>query len=233
MKKVVFLGLMLGLALTSQAQIANLNMNGVPARVTPYSGIEGSPYLFDEWSVADITLRGGEVKEKVSMKVNTFENELEIMNEQGTRIILEKKQVRKVKLERPAGKFSPEKGDVRVLTFQNGYEGLRGVGQEDFVNVLAEGNYYTVVRTYRTTLQEPVKNSYAPTPGKMFVFGENLYLLGVNKEAQSVRAKTSSIVKALEPEDRALAKSIIKNRSLNLSREDHLITFFEELHANK
>ncbi|WP_162098449.1 hypothetical protein [Nitritalea halalkaliphila] len=208
-------------------------MNGVPARVTPYSGIEGSPYLFDEWSVADITLRGGEVKEKVSMKVNTFENELEIMNEQGTRIILEKKQVRKVKLERPAGKFSPEKGDVRVLTFQNGYEGLRGVGQEDFVNVLAEGNYYTVVRTYRTTLQEPVKNSYAPTPGKMFVFGENLYLLGVNKEAQSVRAKTSSIVKALEPEDRALAKSIIKNRSLNLSREDHLITFFEELHANK
>ncbi|MGY6559677.1 MAG: hypothetical protein ACXIT9_10410 [Nitritalea sp.] len=233
MKKVFVLGLLLALGFSGQAQIANLNMNGVPVRATPYSGIDGSPYLFDDWSYADITLRGGEVKERVSMKVNTFENELEIMNEQGTRFILEKKQVRKVSLERPAGKFSPDKGELRTLNFQSGYDGLRGVTADDFVNVLAEGNYYTVVRTFRTTLQEPVKNSYAPSPGKMFVFGENIYLLGVNKEAESVRLKNNSILKALAPEDRALAKSILKNRNLNLSREDHLVTFIEELNANK
>ena len=150
MKKLLILITLMGSQL-SMAQISNLNMNGVPARLSAYSGVEGSPYLFQDWAKADIGTTNAGLKEDVAYRFNVHDNELEVVN------------------------------------------------------------------------------SYAPSPGKMFVFEENFYLIDFDENVQSVRNNTRNILKALREEDQDIGKKIVKENNLNLGREDHLTIFFQKL----
>jgi hypothetical protein len=44
-----------------------------------------------------------------------------------------------------------------------------------------------------------------------------------------VRIRTNNILKSLRESDQELAKTIIKENKLDLSREDHLVIFFQKL----
>ncbi|SNS35436.1 hypothetical protein SAMN06295967_10812 [Belliella buryatensis] len=221
------------LANLSYGQIANIDLNGVPLRVTAYSGIDGSPYLYDEWSNADLTMKGGSMKEKISARLNIHDNELEVINEAGNKILLDKSYLTSFVLERPAIVLAREEGLLSRLTFKNGFENIKGLTTKDFVNVLAEGQKYTLVRKFYSDLVTPPKNSYTPTPGRMFVFEQSFYIIDDSGDVNSVRAKSSSITKGLSPQDKALAKQIIKENKYDLSREDHLVSFFMKLNSSK
>jgi len=216
-----------------EAQIANLNMNGVPVKATPYSNIDGSPYLFDEWTKADISFKNGDVKEKISLKMNLYDNEIEVITDAGNRIYLDKKYVSNFKIFRPEANIDRSRGDLNVITFKNGFSGIKGIDENAFVNVLAEGDFYTLVRKYKTGLVEPPNNSYSPTPGKMFVAEQGLFIVNSDGEVSSAKAKTNSIIKSLDNSDQALGKSIAKEQKLDLSREDHLVRFFTDLNEAK
>lgn len=215
------------------AQIANLNMNGVPVRSTPYSNIDGSPYLFEEWSKADISFKNGDVKEKISLKMNLYDNEIEVITDAGNRIYLDKKYVSSFKINRPEANIDRSKGDLQVLTFKNGFSGIKGIDENAFVNVLAEGDSYTLIRKYKTGLVEPPNNSYSPTAGKMFVAEQGIFIKNSKGEISSSKAKTNSIIKSLDDSDKALGKNIAKEEKLDLSREDHLVRFFNDLNKAK
>jgi len=75
----------------------------------------------------------------------------------------------------------------------------------------------------------PAKNSYAPTPGRMFVYEETFYLIDSNEKVETVRIRTNNILKSLRESDQELGKTIIKENKLDLSREDHLVIFFQKL----
>lgn len=221
------------IAQTSFAQIGNVHMNGAPARLSGYSGVEGSPYLFDDWARADIGTTNAGLKESVAYRFNIHENELEVINEAGNTIILNKNYLEYVMLERPsliiATSGGSASGLLTKLLFKKGFEFIRGVNANDLINVLAEGKKYSLVRRFYSDLVTPPKNSYAPTAGKMFVFEESFYLIDENEEVTSVKARTNSIIKALHESDQELAKSIIKENTLSLDREDHLVIFFQKL----
>lgn len=229
MKKVL---IVIGLLFTqaSFAQISNLDMNGAPARLSGYDGVEGSPYLFDDWARADVATTNAGLKENVAYKFNIFENEFEVINEAGNKIFLNKNYVEYMLLERPSIVIANSTdGLLTKLLFKKGFDQIKGVKEDDFVNVLAEGEKYTLVRQYTTDLVTPPKNSYAPTPGKMFVFEEKFYLVSDAKEASSVRNRTNNIIKALDDADQTVAKKIVKENNLDLSREDHMVIFFQKL----
>lgn len=212
------------------AQISNLSLNGAPARLTAYEGVEGSPYLFDDWARADIGTTNAGVKENVAYKLNIHDNQLEVINEAGNKIYLNKDFVEYALLERPSiliATGSP--GMLTKLLFKKGYGEVKGVEDKDFVNVLAEGEKYDLVRRFYSDLVTPPKNSYAPTAGRMFVFEESYYLIDSKGNVSSVRNKTNKIIKSLQEEDQAFAKKIVKEGKLNLSREDHLVIFFQKL----
>lgn len=214
----------------SFGQISNMDMNGAPARLSGYDGVEGSPYLFDEWARADVSTTNGGLKENVAYKFNIFENEFEVINEAGNKIFLNKNYVEYMLIERPSIVIaSSTSGLLTKLLFKKGFDQIKGVDEDDFVNVIAETDRYTLVRQYSSDLVTPPKNSYAPTPGKMFVFEEKFYLVSDAKEASSVRNKTNNIIKALDTSDQARAKKIVKENQLNLSREDHMVIFFQKL----
>jgi hypothetical protein len=212
MKK-TFLVLFVILSHFSFGQVANLELNGVPLRVSGYSGVDGSPYLFDDWAKADVATTNGGVKENVSFKFNIHENELEVISETGNKILLDKKYLAYFTVERPVDLLSRGEGLLTKLLFEKGYDVINGVGENDFVNVLVEGDNYTLVRKFYTDLVTPPKNSYAPSPGKMFVF--------------------DNILNNLSGSDKAIGKEIIKEGKLDLSREDHLVIFFQRLEESK
>lgn len=228
-KLLIFLGLVL--SQSSFGQISNISLNGAPARITPYTEVEGSPYLFEDWSRANIGLTNAGLKENVAFKFNIYDNELEVINEAGNTIYLTKDYVEYVELERPSLILanSMNQGLLPSLLFKKGFEVVKGVGPNDLVNVLAEGNKYTLIRKYYSDLVTPPKNSYAPTAGRMFVFEETFFLIDGDQNVTAVKNRSNVILKALNLEDQELAKKIIKDGKLNLEREDHLVRFFTEL----
>jgi len=229
MRKLIFIfGLLFAHA--SFAQISNIPLNGVPARLSGYDGVEGSPYLFDDWARADVSTTNGGLKENIAYKFNIYENEFEVINEAGNKIFLDKDYVEYMLLERPSIIIANSEGGLLTkLLFKKGFDEISGVEPDDFVNVIAEGDKYSMVRTFGTELVTPPKNSYAPSPGKMFVFEEKFYVLSSSNEPESVRGRTKSIIKALAEKDQSTAKKIVKENNLNLSREDHLVIFFQKL----
>lgn len=212
------------------AQISNVNLNGAPARLTTYSEIDGSPYLFEDWSKAAIGTTNAGVKENVAYKFNVHDNELEVINEAGNSIFLNKDYLEYALLERPSiliATGSP--GMLTRLLLKKGFDFVPGIGPKDLVNVIAEGQNYTLIRKFYSDLVTPPKNSYAPTAGRMFVFEETFYLIDSNEKVQTVRTKTNNILKSLKESDQELGKKIVKENKLDLSREDHLVIFFQKL----
>ena len=228
MKRYLFFAAML-FSGVSLGQISNVDMNGTPARLTTYSEIEGSPYLFNDWAKADIGTTNAGLKQDVAYRFNIHDNELEVVNEAGNKIYLNKDYVEYVVLQRPSiliAEGTP--GLLPNLLFKKGFDFVRGIGPKDLVNVLAEGDY-TLIRRFYSDLVTPPKNSYAPTPGRMFVFEETYYLIDKDENVTSVKNKTNTILKALKEADQEKAKSILKEDKLDLSREDHLVRFFTKL----
>lgn len=213
------------------AQISNIDLNGAPARLTPYSEIDGSPYLFSDWAKADIATTNAGIKEDVAYRFNIHDNELEVVNEAGNTIYLNKDYVEYVVLQRPSILIaqSTTQGLLPNLLFKKGFDFIKGVGPKDLVNVLAEGKKYTLVRKFYSDLVTPAKNSYAPTAGRMFVFEESFYLIDGSENVKNVKNRSNVILKSLKPEDLELAKKIIKDGKLDLGREDHIVRFFTEL----
>lgn len=214
----------------SMAQISNVNLNGAPARLNSYSSVDGSPYLFEDWSKASIGTSNAGLKEDVAFRFNVHDNELEVINEAGNAIYLNKDFVEYAVLNRPAVMLAtgPE-GMLPSLLFKKGFDFVKAINPKDLVNVLAEGKKYTLIRRFYSDLVTPPKNSYSPTPGQMFVFEESFYLIDSDENVESVRNKTNVIIKSLHEEDQALAKNIVKEFKLDLSREDHLVVFFQKL----
>jgi hypothetical protein len=227
-KTLIIAGLLL--SQSTFAQISNVNLNGAPARLTSYTEVDGSPYLFDDWAKADIGTTNSGIKENVAYRFNVHDNELEVINEAGNNIFLNKDYVEYALLERPSILIATgTPGMLTRLLVKKGFEFVPGVGPKDLVNVIAEGEKYTLIRRFYSDLVTPPKNSYAPTAGRMFVFEETFYLIDSNEKVESVRAKTNNILKSLKESDQELAKSIIKENKLDLSREDHLVIFFQKL----
>ncbi|WP_194777593.1 hypothetical protein [Pararhodonellum marinum] len=232
MNKLIIVGLFFFIA-SANAQITNLQMNGVPLRTSGYEGVEGSPYLFDDWGKAEVVTKNGGIKDNVSYKLNIHENELVVINESGNQIILDKNYVDHFIVERPAEEISLGVGLMSKLVFKNGFENIRGVTEKDFINVLVEDEPYSLIRKFYSDLVTPPKNSYAPSQGRMFVFEQTFYLINSNGEANSVRNRTNSFISGLAKEDKNLAKSIVKEGKLDLSREDHMVIFVQKLNQAK
>lgn len=213
------------------SQIANVDFNGVPAKLTPYSEIDGSPYLFADWAKADIATTNAGLKEDVAYRFNIHDNELEVVNEAGNTIYLNKDYLEYAVLQRPSILIaqSAVQGLLPNLLFKKGFENIKGVGPKDLMNVLGEGNKYTLVRRFYSDLVTPPKNSYAPTAGRMFVFEESYFLIDSNNKVTNVKPRTNVILKAIDPSDLEMAKEIIRNGKLDLGREDHLVLFFTEM----
>lgn len=230
MKKLLIVAGLL-IAQYAEAQISNINLNGVPARLSGYDGVEGSPYLFDEWGKAEVGTTNAGLKENVSYKFNIHDNELEVINEAGNPIFLDKDFIEYAILERPGSLLAlgVPAGMLPKLLFKKGFEMVRGIEANDLVNVLADGKNYTLIRKFYSDLVTPPKNSYAPSQGKMFVFEESFYLIDKNEKVTSVKSRINSILGGLSESDQELAKKIIKENKLDLGREDHLVTFFEKM----
>lgn len=230
MRKIIALVLSILLGNQVFGQISNLSLNGVPARLMQYQGIDGSPYLYDAWGKATIGTNNSGLKENISYRFNVYENEFEVINEAGNTILLTKDYVDFAYLERPPGAL--EEGMLPKLLFKKGFEFVKGIGFNQFVNVITEGKNYTLIRRYSTDLVTPPQNSYAGTVAKTFMPQETFYLIDQLKNVRLVRNRNSNILGALEESSQDAAKKLVKESKFDLSREDHLVRFFQILNEN-
>lgn len=212
----------------------NVNINGVgiSSKLDSYDGIGGTPYLFEDWSKAEIHLTTGGIKEEVPARMNVFENELEIVSETGTHLFLDKNTLAYALLLRPA--IVPDKkssGLLPSLLFKTGFGSVKGIENHDLVNVLAEGERYTLIRKFTIKLVHPEKSSYASGQGSKFVSEVEFYLIKKDGRTLVVHNRTGAILKAIDSEDQEAANQLVKERSLDLSTEVHLVEFFNTLNG--
>ncbi|WP_215225978.1 hypothetical protein [Echinicola shivajiensis] len=217
------------ISFNSFGQIANVEMNGVPLRLSSYDGIQGSPFLFDDWSNASYTMEKGWTKENVPTKINVYEKEILAVTDNGNQIVLDKEQIYSFVLNRPQDNLRDQEGAMVKMVFRKGFGQISGITESDFINVLIEGSNYTLVRVFENKLETPPKNSYSPSPGKRFIPSESYYLINSSGKAQSVRLNSRSLVKSLDSNDQSIGKQYLKENKLNLNREDHLIQFLVKM----
>lgn len=211
------------------AQGLNVTINGVgiSTQLDSYDEIAGSPYLSEEWSKAEIHLVNGGVKNDIPARFNVFEKELEVVNEEGIHLFLDKNTLDHVLLTQPTistGKKSA--GSLPELLFKKGFGFVKGVEDQDLVNVLSAGEKYTLIRKFTVKLVHPEKSSYGSGQGSKFVSEVEFFLIRQDGKTLVVNNRNSSILKAIDTSDLAAANQLIKERSLDLSRDDHLAEFF-------
>lgn len=212
------------------AQISNFSLNGVPAKLMQYQGVDGTPYLYDAWSRATIGTSNAGLKENISCRFNVYDNDFEVINEAGNTILLNKDYVDFAYIERPPGMI--EAGMLSKLLFKKGFEIVKGIVFNQFVNVIAEGKNYTLIRKFSTDLVTPPQNSYAGTVSKTFMPQETFYLIDGQSNVRIVRNRNSNILGALAESKQDEAKKIMRESKFDLNREDHMVLFFQILNTD-
>jgi hypothetical protein len=73
------------------------NKGGViKGKTSIYESVDGSPYLDDEWTNAEITLKNGDVYKNVLSKINFHTNEVYVLDKQNTEIVIPNQNMGKI-----------------------------------------------------------------------------------------------------------------------------------------
>lgn len=169
-------------------------------------GFEGSPYLFDDWKIANLLLENGEVAEAVKVKLNLVNNDLVFYNEELKRVfVVDKETVRSFTI-------NPGREDslyfVRYLGEGIGYK----LKTNDFITVLDSG----AVCFYLKNMADVVNASDVTSKNK--IYPKKYYFLQGKNGSVQVKLSYRSIYK-LFPGKRKEIKKLISQNKLSRANE--------------
>lgn len=125
---------------STYAQSKFLFTNAQKIDLDRYKGIDGSPYLFDEWPMATIYDNAGLDYVDVEINFNGATNEIEIRKDDKF-IELEKSQYKSIEI----------KAEDKKILFQRDFQGHF---KTDFIQVIHEGKLISLVRRFESKMEE-------------------------------------------------------------------------------
>jgi hypothetical protein len=143
-----------------------------------YSGVEGSPYLSDDWAYARIKLNDNRVFDSVLLKVNLYENRVHFKDENGREKMLSVP-VKEIEIKDASSKWNN-------AVFVTGY----GEDKNIFYQALTDGKKAGLLKTVNVTIKEskvfngPNQKSFAQQ-GRLYIFSKGI-LYEESKKCASV-----------------------------------------------
>lgn len=171
-----------------------------------YAGVEGSPFLFEEWAYARIKLADGRQFDSVLLRVNLYENKVHFKDETGKERMIGA-QVKQIMIHDAASKWNN-------TIFVSGY----GDNQEVFYQALADGKKIGLLKKLNTIIKES-KVFNAPNKKE---FEKQDYLYVVSKGTLFPQAKGCSSLMAAFNSDNKVNKYITDN-DIKCNKEKDLI----------
>jgi hypothetical protein len=180
--------------------------------------MEGSPFLYDEYLPAEITLVHGGVFPGIKVKLNIVDNELQFLTDDG-REMATPSPVKSIKFERPKEDGS---GTEQMIIESNG-AALNAAGSPVY-QLLADGN---------ARLLKQIEISFSDTrkypEGTMVrVFKKKTFYFAAMPDQPAKKFdKGKSNVLALFPAKQQEISSFIESQKLNCKTEDDIIKVFK------
>jgi hypothetical protein len=196
---------------------AKVFFNSRPIDTLRYAEIKGSPYLYEEWKLADIESRNGKLYEHVLLNYNGYERKFEVA-QVNTRITLDESLY-----------------DTIIIYLQNTatdnkewfIKGLHYVLAPSFANVIYSSDSIKLIRDFRVRISDTTNELHGdPSIRKKFI-ANKVYLILYKSKLQFVRLSKKSLGRLFENKD--LVNEIVLNNNLNLSEETDLLKFLKIL----
>jgi hypothetical protein len=177
------------------------DINGRPIMEKQYTHVEGSPYLFSDWTEGVVKLKSGTTYKEIPLKYDQAAEEL-LFSHKGQALTFVE----------PVVEFRFKDGPL----FRSGYG-------KSFHEVLSDGGTKLIRRRVKQIMENKEYNSASVT--KKFVEVENLYIVK-GSELIKVRKDKKSVLSALGDKTAQL-ESYIKSQNLNLKTEAGIISLLE------
>lgn len=196
--------------------------NGRPFKLY-YEGVQGSPFLFDEWKLADITLSKGKKFEKIKARVDLCSQEAHFITRNNVEIVTPNGLVTEIAL------FDSTTAGMDTIRLKTGFPTIDNQNENNFYELLSDGRAQ-LVKSIRKKIVEK-KNDVSGQVEREFDFYEDYYVFN-NGVLKKIRRDKSSVLDLLN-DQKVKIEEFIKSNGINLKRADGLIRLFDYYNSLK
>lgn len=198
------------------------NRNELLKQGAQYKGVQGSPYLYDEWTTGTVYTRVGTFKNE-KIKFNLKEGEIQIRTSKGDSIYVNRAEVDSFALEAKAGR--------QVFVLKN--FDLEGRRVSAYLLRIHQGKKAGYYRHYAREIEYAQPNSthsYGAPPQNQFI---NRYrdVLLKGEKAREVKLSRKSVVEAIGEQKDSL-EAFIKQKGLRFKSDEDvsaILRYYESL----
>ncbi len=183
-------------------------------KANPYAGVEGTPYLNDQWAYARIKLDDGRRFDSVLIKVNLYEKKVHFKDQNGNEKMIGA-DVREIEIRDQSSKLN---GTMYV----SGY----GSDKSEFYQVVSDGKKAALIKKLTTIIKE-TKVFNAPNQ-RTFELQDRFYIY--SKGTMYEANKNCSSVMLAFANDSKIAKYASTN-DLKCNKEKDLIALVEQYNS--
>jgi hypothetical protein len=182
------------------------------------TGLEGSPYLQDEWQTGNIKLENGKTAVDIKIRFNLINNDLIFYNEALKKVFITDKET--------VNSFTINPGRIDSLFFikYSGPDVEFKLKNNDFVHVLCQGKINFFVKHMADVIDANDVGS------KDKVYPKNIYFLNFDNKTVDIKLRYWSIYNLFPSKRKEIKKVIIENkiRRVNENNIQHLFDLLNE-----
>ena len=196
------------------AQLTNMHSNtGSVMKEKKYVGVEGSPYLYEDWRSGTFTDVDGKNRGSFKMRYNIYDDELEIIKDNKA-ISINHKIVKEFEVFKLGG-------EGRSL-FRSGYPANNEYGEANFYKVLNDDGEFNLLKKYNCTITNLETKGYGESTltqkflpsSKYYIYSEKTGFTKINKSKKSILEIFSKHEKKI--------KAFIKSNKINVKNDGDL-----------
>lgn len=212
---------------SSFGQISNVaGIGGKPIMVQRYSKVQGSPYYFggDKWYNATIYLANGQEMNNISVRYNSFADELEYERD-GKILVVDNYNIK-------GFDFTVRDeitGDRVKYEFRNGFSVPGEIKPTEFYNVIYSGGEISLLEKIYVIESTVTPAAYGESSYTKFVPVDKMILIMSDQVSDFKNRKKSFY--DISPSNKGKIKAYIKKMDINLRNQQdivHLLTYIEK-----
>jgi hypothetical protein len=190
--------------------------NGQPFK-SYYKDVQGSPFFFDDWKFADITLSRGKKFEKIKARIDLCSHEAHFVTTNNVEIVTPKGLVTEIIM------FDSIPGGVDTFKFKTGFPSIENQNETNFYEVLSDGPAQLLKSTRKKIVEH--KDDISGQVEKVFDAYEEYYVFRAGQMRKLKKEKAA--VLELLPDQTAKMEEFIKLNKTNFKKTDNLIKLFD------
>lgn len=196
------------------------DVSGRPVFPSNYVDVSGTPFAYEDWRAAAITLGSGRKLAGVQVKLDLLKHEVYYIDERGKEMIAKRGVIHQISF--------PDKSDSTV--YRSGFPALEENTTATLYEVLADGRVVLLKQT--TKVIQELKRFNSATIERKFVLREAYFLFHRDdKKMKTVRRDRKVVVEALADRQESVQRFLDENRNRCRTEADlvDVVTYYNAL----